>query len=482
MNVTEGQYGRQAVAAVENLEVIPKGTVLLQEDALCLSVIPDEDKNIKKSTSRETIVGESKEEIMNLNSSHLLLAWQLVKSNKTSDKDDVVTDEITKFDIFMRHFRPPSLLQMDLPVDSFDDSRRNAWMSALQSIVVMSVVSTITALLVNHCPNTSTDEHCGLQIFEVLYRLPHNSHAVSSFDTSVAGGVTMVSQLARFVGIFPVASALNHSCRANAVVRFLHTHDDDATFCRIEVVASREITNSEEICISYGPTAAMSLSTRRSILWNQYLFFCACKLCQQEEKMKMENISTCKATKHQYDMAKVEGDCIHWVKEMWEKIDTVRNEISVNMVCPDQVETYHNILKNYQIDVDYQLKILENSETKYRIKMSKPCRRHMTEISYTLCDLMGQVCAQSSNYEEALAHTQRGVDLYKYAHCKLNGLPEDDIMVSREEMKLIQLLFACEKKEECKLLAQKVIQNLEPFVNVNTDPDYVELLNIMEYL
>ncbi|KAJ7600682.1 hypothetical protein C8J56DRAFT_767329 [Mycena floridula] len=77
-------------------------------------------------------------------------------------------------------------------------------------------------------------------------------------------------------GIFPLASRLfNHSCLPNAATRYILTQGQPV---RMEVVALREITPNEEICIPYLDPAL--LQTRQQILELSYGFKCECASCQ----------------------------------------------------------------------------------------------------------------------------------------------------------------------------------------------------------
>ncbi|KAI9598568.1 hypothetical protein BDF19DRAFT_346444, partial [Syncephalis fuscata] len=72
------------------------------------------------------------------------------------------------------------------------------------------------------------------------------------------------------VGVYPVASLLNHSCRPNCIYRF------DGV--QLQVIAQRPISAGEELTISYidwiyGP------NERTNQLERQYFFQCQCLRC-----------------------------------------------------------------------------------------------------------------------------------------------------------------------------------------------------------
>lgn len=76
--------------------------------------------------------------------------------------------------------------------------------------------------------------------------------------------------------LFPLTARLNHSCDPNAELQQQVFVD-----CHVDVVASREIAQDEEITISYlGPVRKSSRTTRRRReLRAKYLFECDCSLC-----------------------------------------------------------------------------------------------------------------------------------------------------------------------------------------------------------
>jgi hypothetical protein len=150
----------------------------------------------------------------------------------------------------------------------------------------------------------------------------------------------MIELTQRRVGyaLFLRASAANHSCKPNAAVRFVfpesteNVPDSEPTtsesvmasssasplsafptsaqissdsFVRrsksrglkaladmvIEIVATEDIPNGEEVCISYGPLAGKHpLSLRRRVLREQYLFHCQCRACHLEEAERVGSI------------------------------------------------------------------------------------------------------------------------------------------------------------------------------------------------
>lgn len=79
-------------------------------------------------------------------------------------------------------------------------------------------------------------------------------------------------------GLYLTQSKINHSCRPNAEIRFPYSNN------LLQVVALRDITADEEICISYLDECQINRSrhSRQRRLQENYLFLCDCEKCQEE--------------------------------------------------------------------------------------------------------------------------------------------------------------------------------------------------------
>lgn len=79
-------------------------------------------------------------------------------------------------------------------------------------------------------------------------------------------------------GLYLTQSKINHSCNPNAEIRFPYSNNV------LQVVALREISMGEEICISYLDECQLNRSrhSRQKYLQENYLFLCECEKCQAE--------------------------------------------------------------------------------------------------------------------------------------------------------------------------------------------------------
>ena len=603
LEVVDGVYGRQAVAteaAVGEGGYIPRGTILLREGALALSWTPSVTPSSPPTPPSSPAYRDVEDLAITLQPSHVELAWELVcrtpdispphsakqsKDNhseihakahemKTTTVESATTTTTSQLDRFMSHCRPPYALQAQAQTKIDAQSKEQAWRTALPTLVVMSIVACVRALLTTaHSGNIETETNskpvCGtadrtsttstsakitceraalaLQLYEVLRRLPHNTHAIStimhtpdasnshttvtSLSSSPVPGqvsVSVLSQTSCGVGIFPIASALNHACNGNTIVKFQYAKDANDTngaadevrdyvssstgvrgggaragagagaggaggagscYCSVELVASRDILCGEELCMSYGPTPVMPMAVRKRLLWEQYLFQCQCALCvkqsqtlQRTDTQPSPDASVCVET-NTHSMIQLEKACILWAKDMWLQIDTLRQYLgNTSLATTPQLVAYRSRSSNLLTEFNTKWLELKAVEAKFCMSMSAPCERHLTEIQCTLCDISGQVCALLADYPAALAYTQQGVEIYIHTHCTLQGLPVDDILVCREEVKVVQLLLASGRTAECKALANKVKRNMQPYVNSLQDPDYCDVTQIVDLL
>lgn len=79
-------------------------------------------------------------------------------------------------------------------------------------------------------------------------------------------------------GLYVLQSKINHSCTPNAEIRFPWSNTV------LEVVALRDISPDEEICISYLDECQLARSrhSRQKYLQENYLFVCDCEKCESE--------------------------------------------------------------------------------------------------------------------------------------------------------------------------------------------------------
>lgn len=82
-----------------------------------------------------------------------------------------------------------------------------------------------------------------------------------------------------FVGVWPVASLMDHSCRPNATCEI--SLNEDGTIARLDVRALREVQPGDGITISYHDEEFMPTELRQRLLAKRG-FRCECELCREE--------------------------------------------------------------------------------------------------------------------------------------------------------------------------------------------------------
>ncbi|CAM9507598.1 unnamed protein product [Ectocarpus sp. 4 AP-2014] len=130
------------------------------------------------------------------------------------------------------------------------------------------------------CATRTSNEACELVAAELattLVKVSTNAFTVSSLRCSAprAGhNVQPLKHATVAVGLYLVASMMNHSCRPNALASF---HGGE-----MRVVATRAIERGELVTISYGPLASKvsSASERQAYLSRAYFFRCECIACR----------------------------------------------------------------------------------------------------------------------------------------------------------------------------------------------------------
>ena len=165
-----------------------------------------------------------------------------------------------------------------------------------------ATISVLTTLISLSYSSNKADnlqlENAALQFFNILCRLPTNTHCISMVvdtDSHIEGNTIQVEQQKIAYALFPLASAVNHSCAPNCMLKFEATEPSHSnnpislasiSSLRLHLVPSKDIPNArEELTLSYGPLAtSMSLFARQACLQKQYLFDCKCSSCEFEAR------------------------------------------------------------------------------------------------------------------------------------------------------------------------------------------------------
>lgn len=336
----------------------------------------------------------------------------------------------TIFDYFLRTFRVP----------------HEGWPTE-----IIAHFAAISCVLYRIAVKSTIDVNCW-DIFQTLQRIPHNAHSI---HTLISSSDLSLSQCRIGIGLFPVASTFNHSCVPNVCVKFSRSSEEttlNSNF-ELELVTTSDIQESEELTITYGPTAQISSDHRIQLLLQQYQFRCTCKLCIVDKKIVPPNLSSSIVTGYRKKIFRIRKDVENILKEDSESIE-------------------HQLLLNKDLCTDLL------SECQLTIDSDANCSNEIEECICHCYDILGRISAALSDFDGGIMWIQKSIDIFR------NQSPHDDndIIILREKMKIVQMLYLGNKWEECYNYAKKLKKELEPFVDCLHDQDYLELGCMIEYL
>jgi hypothetical protein len=103
------------------------------------------------------------------------------------------------------------------------------------------------------------------------------------------------------------------------------------------------------------------------------------------------------------------------------------------------------------------------------------------EESLCLCyDLLGHLSATLSEYREGIKWVEKAIQIMTSPLSPHRvPLDEQDIIIQRERMKIVQMLYLGEDWRECHRLACHLRQEMKPFVDCDFDEDFRELESII---
>lgn len=327
---------------------------------------------------------------------------------------------------------------------------------SLSTLLTMLVASLLCVCIESPVDETAGIEEHALDMFDILSRLPQNTHAVDftyEGPSTSADRCVSVEQRRVCIAVFLLASSMNHSCEPNCCLKYSikQMYKDYALSegYQLEIVALRDIRAGEELTVSYGVIAGRdSCEHRNEVLRRQYLFDCRCSACLRNGNTnlradrKEHQILSRIADETEIDLKKLYGK-VGVFSELCHKISS---EIS-------SVKTILSKMTSETIDMDYW------------------CRKAvLLECSYL--DTCGYHFAKSNRFDDAANLVNIAIE-----HLLGNNIySESDIAIGRELVKLTELLLAGGKCAEALTNARRAFKSLNGFVS-DEDPDLQSLLN-----
>lgn len=214
----------------------------------------------------------------------------------------------------LQHFLQMTFGGVQEPIHPTQEVARGVWSFQMQCFFA------ITAVL--HCllgpaldkANVSLPSKEALStdsnlLFDLISRMPVNVHCITLVSEAASGQEVILRQSKLGYAFFLHGSAVNHSCKPNAIIKYTSTAtasdiavmahpqamrssramelcQEQLQHLRMEVIASQSIFRGEEVTISYGPMYPKHpLGQRQRLLKDQYLFACACSACKIEQQV-----------------------------------------------------------------------------------------------------------------------------------------------------------------------------------------------------
>jgi hypothetical protein len=376
------------------------------------------------------------------------------------------------FNAFLQTFRPP----------------HEGW--SLDNILHFSILSYLLERIVGEAPLKQTQtpvlELHGWEIFQTLIRIPHNTHSINSLISSSTDLSLTQNRLG--LGLFPVASSLNHSCVPNAFVKFTRELDSNQSkfpYC-LELIACTDISPGQELTISYGPTAQQSLLFRNEILCDQYRFLCQCECCvQQRQRAVVERAGRedkGEASKGEKNR-EVNGVSQESQGVLRKRLFAMKSQMEACLQSQDShspSQRISSILCQIQAEC---LEILREYHSV--IERLVPCSCEIEECLCLCYDILGHLSATLSEYQQGIHWIEKAIEIMINPLTSVSerkGYETNDIVILREQMKVIQMLYLGERWRDCDCLATEVQNEMKPFVDCQCDQDYCELQRIIHFL
>lgn len=341
------------------------------------------------------------------------------------------------------------------------------------------------------------------EIFQALIRIPHNTHSINSLLSSSHSQT--LSQVCLGYGLYPIASSLNHSCVPNIIIKFNqipqqedNNHENNNNYnnnnipIQIELIAFRDIQSNEELTISYGPTGREDVEERRNLLYNQYQFYCSCELCIEQLNEKSSSNSTISHTTTTTTSSSMNSNENYQILEQLkmslleikQQFETINFNSSPNI---RKIRKYREscnsivFLPLMRLFKENSKKITDNLQNDELNRLIEE-RNSIEDILCSCNDFMGQISAIIGEYREAIQYIENSINILTKQSKKLNKrkvLNEDDVIILREKVKIVELLFHNQEWKECHKLAYEIRNKLKPFINIDLDEDYQELIGII---
>ena len=372
------------------------------------------------------------------------------------------------------------------------------WSLELQSL--MAVISSVCSIYTSHAYSHSIDLSSST-IFDILSRLPANIHSVS-YVTSQRNGrhEEIIEQTKLGFGLFCHASAVNHSCKPNSIIKYnfslIRDRDDDVSPLQllssssIAIVPLQSIGTCQEVTVSYGPMHGVHCyNSRQEILLRQYLFNCRCICCEDDLRQQPLHSEMNDGLVHDtaYESSHI-GEVVALCRDLdlyRLKVDKITSEVTsllASNASSGRLQSYHEVVLSPLKDA------LDVCKSRHLHAFGLTDRRTGSKIDADIYNEFVGVYTVFLDIEaRLLSHVGRYIDAAKLVAEATNLLissgkyTSDDIAMQRECIKQGQLYFNAGDFKTAKTIVSKAVNALRDIAH-NDDPDLVEGLCMLRYL
>ncbi|KAL1917350.1 uncharacterized protein VTP21DRAFT_5006 [Calcarisporiella thermophila] len=252
------------------------------------------------------------------------------------------------------------------------------------------------------------------------------------------------------LGLYLVASRINHDCSPNSIVKFEHVENSLV----LKVIVAREVKEGEPVCISYGPLVGKQRTEQRKrILRENYFFDCECESCQNSEQNPLEYVYRCS-----------DSACSNFLSEQ----DALCSRCATPVNLVQRQALMHQIQSLIQdISFDPAMSKL-NKLLEVQLRVYHPqCR--LIGMTY---DRMAQVLAYMGQYTQAVEKCRKSLEIVQRVY-------GEGVELANEKIKLCSLLFNSGQHSEA--LAE-VEETLAKYQHVLDESGIEELQEMRQFL
>jgi tetratricopeptide (TPR) repeat protein len=238
-----------------------------------------------------------------------------------------------------------------------------------------------------------------------------NSFSLKSLHTiSCSTNFSQFSQDSFGIGIYPMASIINHSCQPNAIVHF----SNSSTVLKLR--ATKDIKKGEPIVISYGPLSIRHDLNERSSILRKWFFDCGCHACSSKINAPFKRAQKCFSSICNLPF-QFGNECQCGYKP-----------------CKEQTHHRQTLMNHFNL-------LWNNSNPFQALEILSSYAHPMSYELAQVYDECAQIKAQSQDYSKALELCKKAVGIIEF----LYGY---SIEAAQERVKLCGLYMICQEPQK----------------------------------